>query len=208
MRPAVFLDRDGVIIENRGDYVKSWQEVRFLPGALKALRRLGRSEYAIVMVTNQSAVGRGFIPLEQAISINDQVVARIQGRGGRVDGSYMCPHRPDEGCGCRKPAPGMLFRAAEEMGLDLGRSFLIGDALSDMQAAQGADVQGILVLTGRGVQQASELAARGRGGCTVVSDLSAAVDHILRQAETGAMPANSAGATGRRPGESALGPDR
>ena len=77
-RPAVFLDRDGVIIENRGDYVKSWEEVRFLPGSLQALRRLGRSRYAVVIVTNQSAVGREIITHEQALAINRQVVTRIR----------------------------------------------------------------------------------------------------------------------------------
>ena len=182
-RAAVFLDRDGVIVENRSDYVKSWKEVHFLPGALEALRRLGRSEYALVLVTNQSAIGRGIISLEQAMEINQCVIAEIAARGGRVDASYLCPHRPDEGCNCRKPAPGMLLRAVEEFGLDLARSYAIGDAVSDIQAAQGAGARGILVLTGRGVEQASLLEAQGLSGCPVMTDLSAAVDYILGHGE-------------------------
>ena len=170
-----------MIIENRNDYVKSWEEVRFLPGAFEALRRLGRSEYVLVLITNQSAVGRGIISLEQAIEINRRVIAEIEAQGGRVDASYLCPHHPDEGCDCRKPAPGMLLRAAEELGLDLVRSYAIGDAVSDIQAAQAAGVRGILVLTGRGTEQASLLEAQDLSGCPVMTDLSAAVDYILRE---------------------------
>ena len=180
-RPAVFLDRDGVIIENRNDYIKSWDEVHFLPKVFEALRRLTQSEYALVLVTNQSAVGRGIISWEQAMEINQRVIAEIEARGGRVDASYLCPHHPDEGCACRKPAPGMLLRAAEELGLDLAHSYAIGDALSDIQAAQVAGVRGILVLTGRGVEQASLLGAQGLSSCPIMIDLSAAVIYILQE---------------------------
>ena len=176
VQPAVFLDRDGVIIENRSDYVKSWEEVRFLPGAFEALRRLGQSEYALVLVTNQSAVGRGIISLSQAMEINQHVITEIETQGGRIDASYLCPHRPDEGCDCRKPVPGMLLRAAEELGLDLTRSYVIGDAASDVGAA---GVCGILVLTGLGKEQVALLKTKGRANCPVVADLGAAVDYVL-----------------------------
>ena len=175
----MFLDRDGVIIENRSDYVKSWEEVCFLPGALEALRRLSRTEYALVLVTNQSAVGRGIISLEQATEINRRVIAEIGAQGGRVDASYMCPHRPDEGCDCRKPAPGMLLQAAEELDLDLTRSYVIGDAASDVEAAWAAGVHGILVLTGLGKEQVGLLKTKGGANCPLVADLGAAVDYIL-----------------------------
>ncbi|HEU5088854.1 MAG TPA: D-glycero-beta-D-manno-heptose 1,7-bisphosphate 7-phosphatase, partial [Roseiflexaceae bacterium] len=149
-RPAIFLDRDGVINENRSDYVKSWEEVIFLPGAIEAIRRLNTSEYAIVMVTNQSAVGRGIVPFELAQAINRQVVEQITAAGGRVDAWYMCPHHPQQGCECRKPAPGLLLQAQRDLSLDLARSYMIGDAYSDLQAAQAAGVRATLVLTGRG----------------------------------------------------------
>jgi D-glycero-D-manno-heptose 1,7-bisphosphate phosphatase len=155
--------------------------VRFLPGALEALQRLSRSTYALVLVTNQSAVGRRVISLEQAMEINQRVIAEISARGGRIDASYLCPHRPDEGCRCRKPAPGMLFQAAEELGLDLAHSCLIGDAASDMQAIQAAGGRGILVLTGRGREQLPLLNAQGLRDCLVVTDLRAAVDRILEE---------------------------
>jgi len=173
----VFLDRDGVIIENRSDYVKSWEEVRLLPGAFEALRRLSRSEYALVLVTNQSAIGRGIISLEQAVEINARVIAEIEAQGGRIKASYLCPHRPEERCDCRKPVPGMLLRAAEELGLDLERSYAIGDAVSDIEAARAAGVRGILVLTGRGSEQKALLG--GDMDCLVMDDLRAAVDYIL-----------------------------
>ena len=175
----MFLDRDGVIIQNRQDYVKSWKEVCFLPKSIAALRRLGHSEYAVVMVTNQSVVGRGIITQDQALAINEQVISKIRDLQGRVDASFLCPHAPGDGCDCRKPAPGMLLQAASLLALDLEQSFLVGDSLSDVQAAQAAGARGILVLTGRGLGQASLLKTEGPSDSPVLADLSAAVDHIL-----------------------------
>ncbi len=177
-RPAVFLDRDGVIIENRDDYVLSWRDVAFLPRALEALRRLSHSPYTIVIVTNQSPVGRGLLALEEAEAINRRVIARIEAAGGRVDASYLCPHHPDEGCACRKPAPGMLLRAAADLGLDLPRSYLVGDAVSDVAAAEAAGARGILVLTGRGADQAPRLRARYGAAGRVAEDLATALDTL------------------------------
>jgi len=133
----------------------------------------------LVLITNQSAVGRGIISLEQVMEINQHVIAEIEAQEGRIDASYLCPHHPDEGCNCRKPAPGMLLRAAEELGLDLTRSYVIGDAASDMEAAWAAGVHGILVLTGLGKEQVALLKTKGGANCPVVADLGAAVDHIL-----------------------------
>jgi histidinol-phosphate phosphatase family protein len=180
VRAAVFLDRDGVIIENRADYVKSWDEVRFLPGAVAALRRLGGTDHAVVLVTNQSAVGRRIITLDQAREINQRVVAEIERAGGRVDAAYLCPHHPDDGCECRKPAPGMFLQAARELALDLAGSYAVGDATTDMDAARSAGVRGILVLTGRGREQRNGLAG---DDLPCVADLSAAVDYVLEQTE-------------------------
>jgi D-glycero-D-manno-heptose 1,7-bisphosphate phosphatase len=180
-RPAIFLDRDGVINENRHDYVKDWLEVEFLPGVFGALRRLAQADCAIVLVTNQSAVGRRIISYEQAIDINWRVVETIRAQGGRVDGAYLCPHHPDENCECRKPRPGLLLQAADELDLDLGRSYFIGDAMTDMQAAEAAGVKGILVLTGRGPKQVRKAGLEGSSPWLVVADLGAAVDHILNE---------------------------
>jgi D-glycero-D-manno-heptose 1,7-bisphosphate phosphatase len=179
VRAAIFLDRDGVITENRADYVKSWTEVVFLPGVFEALRWLSQTSYRLVIVTNQSAVGRGIITLDTAHEINQRLVDAIQGQGGRIDSIYLCPHHPDAGCECRKPRPGLLFCAATELGLDLTRSYLVGDGRSDMEAARAAGVQGILVLTGRGVETVRRLGRNERSVWPVVADLKAAVEHIL-----------------------------
>jgi D-glycero-D-manno-heptose 1,7-bisphosphate phosphatase len=178
-RPAIFLDRDGVINENRSDYVKSWAEVAFLPGVFDALRRLAEADYAVVLITNQSAVGRGIISQERALDVNRRVVEAIRARGGRIDGAYLCPHHPDANCACRKPRPGLLLQAADELDLDLGRSYFIGDAITDMQAADAAGVRGVLVLTGRGRAQVEGARRENPVVWPVFPDLGAAVDHVL-----------------------------
>jgi D-glycero-D-manno-heptose 1,7-bisphosphate phosphatase len=178
MQAAVFLDRDGVIVANREDYVKRWEEVEFLEGALEALQRLAVGSRPIVMVTNQSAVGRGILSYEEAVELNQRIIETVEAHGGRIDAAYLCPHHPADQCDCRKPAPGMLLRAAKELNLDLAASFLVGDALTDLQAAERASAQGILVLTGRGSDQLHKVTQQS-SDCPVVADLAAAVDYIL-----------------------------
>jgi D-glycero-D-manno-heptose 1,7-bisphosphate phosphatase len=157
MFPAIFLDRDGVLIENRPNYVRDWSQVKIFPEAINALSLPRVKTYKIVIITNQSAVGRGLVTMETARDINDRLVNLIHRRGGQVDGVYMCPHKPDDGCNCRKPQPGLFIQAAEELLLDLKRSWMIGDAWSDIQAGQAAGLrQVILVKTGRGAEQLLE----------------------------------------------------
>ena len=155
MFPAIFLDRDGVIIENRPNYVRSWADVVIYPQALEALVALRDTPYKIIIVTNQSAVGRGIISLETANRINEQLVRVIEERNGRIDATYLCPHTLWEGCACRKPQPGLLLRAAQEHNLDLSRSVMIGDALTDLEAGLAAGFAEVILLgTGRGREQA------------------------------------------------------
>ena len=104
MRPAIFLDRDGVIIENRSSYVRRWEDVDFYPSAVQALARYASSHYAIAIITNQSAVGRGIISSAQAEMINQKFAIELEKNSCRVDGIFMCPHSPDENCSCRKPS--------------------------------------------------------------------------------------------------------
>ena len=154
MYPAVFLDRDGVIIQNRENYVRSWEDVEFLPFSLHALKQLSQSSYKIIIFTNQSAIGRGIITIEQADAINQRIVKEITDAGGRIDGLFLCPHAPDDNCLCRKPLPGLILQAAEALSIDLSMSALIGDALTDIQAGIKAGIQTlILVKTGRGQEQ-------------------------------------------------------
>lgn len=153
MRPAIFLDRDGVIIENCDNYVRSWDDVCFIEPAIRALRQIAPLDVAVVVVTNQAVVGKGEMTLDEVSLLNERVVSEVRRRGGRIDRAYLCPHSSDETCDCRKPKPGMLLRAAREMNIDLARSFMVGDAITDMQAAQAAGVQCALVRTGRGESQ-------------------------------------------------------
>jgi D-glycero-D-manno-heptose 1,7-bisphosphate phosphatase len=154
MHPAIFLDRDGVIMENRASYVRKWGDVEIYPQALESLSKASFSPFKFVIITNQSAVGRGIISLDIAKEINERLVERITKSGGRIDGVFMCPHAPKDNCNCRKPEPGLLHQAAEKLSIELNKSFFIGDALSDLLAGQAAGVkQTILVLTGRGKAQ-------------------------------------------------------
>ena len=149
LQPALFLDRDGVIIENREGYVRSPAEARFLPGAREALTRLAQTNALIVIVTNQSAIGRGLITRAQADLVNEHVLEQIRAGGGRVDGLYLCPHHPADNCRCRKPAPGLLLDAARDLAIDLQASVMAGDAVTDVQAALAAGVEPVFVLSGR-----------------------------------------------------------
>ena len=145
-RPAIFLDRDGVINERIVDgYVTNWQEFRFVDSAVSVLRDLARLRVPTLVISNQSGVGRGLVSRGTLRQITQRFVAALERRGGRIDGVYYCPHRPDEGCPCRKPRPGLLFRAARDWRIDLGASVMIGDTVGDVQAAQAAGCRSILI---------------------------------------------------------------
>jgi len=150
---AIFLDRDGVICENRSDHVKSWSEFRFLPGVKTSLAALSQLNLPVVVVTNQAIVGRKMVPSSVVDDIHQRMMAEIQSAGGRIDRVMYCPHRPEDRCGCRKPESGMLLQAADEMGIELSSSYLVGDAVTDMLAGQRVGCRLFFVLTGRGFQQ-------------------------------------------------------
>ncbi len=176
MVPAIFLDRDGVLNENRANYVQVWEDVALFPQALQAVAAISKLPYKIFVVTNQSAVGRGIITLEQAQSINNQIHAEIIRHGGRIDRFYLCPHAPQEECDCRKPKPGMLRQAEVEFGVDLSQSVMIGDALTDIAAGQNAGTaKQILLLTGRGKSQLQPPRAVDLKQFAIYNDLLSAV---------------------------------
>ncbi len=181
MNPALFLDRDGVIIENRPNYVRTWSDVSIYPQAVRALKKIEASEYKIFMLTNQSAVGRGIISHSTAAKINKRLVIEIESAGGRVDGVFMCPHTPHENCPCRKPQPGMILEAAASSELDLSNSIMIGDALSDIIAGQTAGVgQNVLVYTGRGLAQSNLPLANKISPFLVYENLLDALSDLIR----------------------------
>lgn len=162
MRPAVFIDRDGTLIE-LVHYLSDPEDVRLVDGAPRALRMLNEAGYACVVVTNQSAIGRGLITVTRLAEIHDRLETRLAEHDRRVDGIYFCPEAPkgkDQRAiehPDRKPGPGMLLRAARELDLDLTQSWMIGDSLSDVLAGRNAGCRGsILVRTGYGERHASE----------------------------------------------------
>ena len=182
-RPAIFLDRDGVLNENRADYVRAWDEFVFLPGTFAAMRALSTLGAPIVVVSNQAGVGRGLIPRRSVDEIHQRMSEEIARQGARIERILWCPHTTADDCACRKPKPGMLLRAAEQLGIDLAASVFVGDAETDIEAGRKAGCRTVLVLTGRGQAAA---AAIGRGTCrdgvpdAVAEDLHAAVSVVRR----------------------------
>jgi D-glycero-D-manno-heptose 1,7-bisphosphate phosphatase len=169
--PVVFLDRDGVINENRDDYVKSWDEFRFLPRALDALRTLTVAGCRIFVVTNQAGVNRGLLSRTTLDGIHRRMRAAAAAAGAEIAGLRYCPHRPEERCGCRKPSPGMLLDLARVHGVSLAQAVMVGDAASDVAAGQRAGCRTILVRTGRGAAQLAALERQGAGPDLVAHDL-------------------------------------
>lgn len=157
---AVFLDRDGTINVNRPDYVKSVAEFEFLPGALEALALLAQLPVMVYVLTNQSAIGRGLMTIEDFIKITEHMDAEIKRAGGHVDGYFHCPHTPDDGCECRKPKTELLERAARIAGVHPRDCVMIGDSESDMQAAYSFGATPILVHTGLGANTILRLGVR------------------------------------------------
>ena len=138
-KKALFLDRDGVINEDAG-YVYRREDFVFKEGIFEALREFAKSGYALVVVTNQSGIGRGYYTLEQFDELCKFMLGEFEKEGVKIDKIYFCPHAPETLCDCRKPKPGMLLNAANELNIDLARSIMIGDKDSDVQAGQSAGV--------------------------------------------------------------------
>ena len=156
LRPAVFLDRDGTINEQMG-YINHISRFQMLPGVAAAIRRLNEARIPVVVVTNQSGLARGYFPLELLAAVHEKMTVLLAEEGAHVDGIYICPHHPEAkkeeyrlNCDCRKPKPGLLLRAAVEMGLDLARSVVVGDRWSDLKTAKAIGALPVLVLTGYG----------------------------------------------------------
>ncbi len=141
MIDAIFLDRDGTINAERSDYVKSIDEFVLLPGALEALGRLATLTVPIIIVTNQSAIGRGIVSRIEIDAIHDTMRSLVRAAGGRIDAVYLCPHHPAAHASCRKPKPGLLLAAAADFQIDLTRCVLIGDSVTDYAAAHAVGCQ-------------------------------------------------------------------
>ena len=171
---AVLLDRDGVVNEDRPGYVTRWEEFRFLPGALDALATLWAAGLRLVVVTNQSAVGRGLLPPQTLDDIHERMLAHCAADGIAIEGVFACRHAPWEGCACRKPRPGLLLQAMAALDERPQSCVAIGDSVEDLLAAKAASVPFVLVRTGRGEQALRHPAARLYPPILVARDLRAA----------------------------------
>ncbi len=186
MRPAIFLDRDGVINENRADHVTAWEHFVPVPGALAGLRSLAGLDLPIFVVTNQAIVGRGQLSAAALDALHARMCDLVARHGGKIAQVYACTHRVEERCGCRKPAPGMFLQAAREHDVDLARSYYVGDALTDVAAGQAAGCTTVLVRSGRGLTQLLREQARAYSGYYVARDLPHAARFIAHDRARGA----------------------
>jgi D-glycero-D-manno-heptose 1,7-bisphosphate phosphatase len=185
-RRAVFLDRDGTIIEEAG-YLDRLDRLVFFPFSIDAIRTLNDAGFAVVVVTNQAGIARGIVSEAFVAEAHAHIAARVRAGGARIDGFYFCPHHVEgtvpayrRTCECRKPQPGLLHRAAADLGLDLARSFVAGDRWHDAAAGRAVGARGLLVRTGLGWQDEENESARVPGA-VVVDDLAAAAAWILQQ---------------------------
>jgi D-glycero-D-manno-heptose 1,7-bisphosphate phosphatase len=183
--PAVFLDRDGTLVAD-AHYASSPDQIRLLPGAGAAVAALNRAGFLAVVLTNQSGVARGYFSEEDLHAMHVKLSADLALHGARLDAIHFCPHHPDGkpgpfavACDCRKPAPGMLFKALHEHPIDPARSFLVGDALRDLFPGADLPLRRILVLTGRGRESLAELDRESIQPDHVAQDLAAATAWIL-----------------------------
>lgn len=147
LQRAVFLDRDGTLAEDVG-YCRRPEDFWLFPYAAKAVAQLNRLGHKVIVVTNQSGIARGFLSEDDLAAIHDKMYRALAAGGATVDALYYCPHHPDNGCQCRKPAPGLLLRAAEVMGLDLAKSYVVGDREADVLLGRAVGCRTILVETG------------------------------------------------------------
>jgi D-glycero-D-manno-heptose 1,7-bisphosphate phosphatase len=177
--PLVILDRDGVINVDSAEYIKSPDEWTAIPGSLEAIAQLNRLGFQVAIITNQSGVGRGYYNLETLDQIHEKLMDELAAVGGYIDEIFFCPHLPTDLCECRKPQPGLFYKAEKQFQINLKDVFYIGDSYVDMQVAKAAGCKPLLVLTGNGqktLQEHPELS-----DIPTFENLSGAVKFIVEQ---------------------------
>jgi len=180
----VFIDRDGVINKNYdGSYINRWDDFEFLPGIFTALRKLAAENIRCAVISNQSGVGKKIMTEEELYAVDGKMHEELRRNGCAVEKTYYCIHRPDEGCSCRKPMPGLLEKACREMNLNPAEGFFVGDYFTDVEAGKSAGIRTILVKTGRGKDA---LLMRDEWNVKpdfIAGDLNEAIDIILKNKE-------------------------
>ena len=153
---AAFLDRDGTIIEEK-DFIRTPDQIEFIHGSVDAIRTLRNLGYKVVVISNQSGIGRGILTEQMVAEVNQSFLQRLRDQGAPADALYFCPHHPDDDCDCRKPKTGMIERAVRDLDLNLTGALVIGDKLADVRLGKNIGARTALVLTGYGKEEAKRL---------------------------------------------------
>lgn len=184
MNKAVFLDRDGTIIEDVG-YLNTHRNLQFIKGSIEAIKKLNAAGYKVVVITNQAGIARGLITEDMLQTIDKTLHKWILNGGAHLDGIYYCPHHPEHGvhpykqeCECRKPHPGLIKKAEKDLDIDLSQSWMIGDKYSDVLAGKRAGTKTIFVTSGRGQEEKKKLVEKPDH---IAENLAAAVDWLLKK---------------------------
>ena len=182
--PVLVLDRDGVINEDSDNYIRKLAEWHPIPGSIEAIASLSKAGYRVAIATNQSGLSRGYFGIDELEEIHQSLCTLVEEQGGRIDGIFYCPHLPDAGCNCRKPATGLLQAIERELDQSLAGCYFIGDSLKDLQAARAYGCRPVLVKTGKGEGtlqnlQSGEADIADPSDIPVFEDLAAAARAIL-----------------------------
>jgi D-glycero-D-manno-heptose 1,7-bisphosphate phosphatase len=180
----IILDRDGVINHDSDEYIKSPEEWVPIPGSLEAIARLHREGYKVVVVTNQSGVGRGLFDMNMLGRIHSKMLESVRAKGGEIDAIFFCPHRPEDNCRCRKPQPGLYQEVTERLKVNLSGVYSVGDSERDIIAARLVSARPVLVRTGKGKRTLKK--SKALADVPVFEDLAAFTDNLL----SGKLPAN------------------
>ena len=172
----IALDRDGIVNEDSPSYVKSLSEWRTISGSTNAIAKLKRHNYKIVIATNQSGIARGLFTLDTVNILHQHMLDEIKRAGGTLDGIFMCPHKPEDNCDCRKPKPGLLLQAAKKFNIRTQEILMIGDSFRDILAAKNCGAQAMFIKTNQ--KKTSDLLAAQKEGVPIYESLTEAVDII------------------------------
>jgi D-glycero-D-manno-heptose 1,7-bisphosphate phosphatase len=180
LKKVVFLDRDGTINVDSADYIKSRSEFEFIPGSIQAIRDLTTNGYTVIVITNQSALARGFVSAEELDAMHTMMCRAVAAAGGQIADIFFCPHLPDDGCECRKPAPGLIDQANQKYNIDLADSIMVGDSAKDIACGRNAGCgYTLLVKSGRGCDVEQELMKKSIAADFVAANLREAAAWIL-----------------------------
>lgn len=176
----MFLDRDGVINRDSPDYIKSWSEFEFLPGSLEAIKLLTLNGFTTIVITNQSVINRKMVSGNVLDDIHTRMKQAVTSNGGQIKDIFFCPHVPEDRCQCRKPSPGLIFRAKQKYRIDIATSVMVGDSAKDIECARNAGCgYAVLVKTGNGSEAEKILKEKAITPDLIARDLLEAVGWII-----------------------------